>query len=495
MNKSILTLLLLSITTIVQASSEFPVCEFTQKYLSKDLKLKIECQDKYLLYCQDSELNRKNGCAENTRSSSTKSPSDLKIAGFNLYNLGMEQDMKGNKLTALKNFQILAQVISQFDLVAAIELKHQAKEDFVFNQALQNNPKADLHYRVPAYLQVLKYLQKIDSSWTLILSSDLFSTNADDTLNNELSGYFFRKDKVNLAQTEYCKTWACAVASDEFQAEVARKPFLASFKSGKLDFTMAAVHFRFRFPYIRNGKEEQINEELYLPMNDVYDFSKHTGYRFNTKVKSQREQQYETHSRFSEVKSVVNFLGKMIAKSKRKDVLLYGDFNLMAPAIDEPLPKKKKDADLAQAFKKAWFDSNGVLQNFKNATPYINAPSTLGKNELNNPFDHFVFSKQGSLKKCDTENANVYNFTNRDIFLQGDEMIRDIDVESFKQELMQEMKFEKGKYVPRYSKGKIGFLVQGLKTKVLESYQQGTLTVYQELISDHLPVFMDCKTK
>ncbi|MEK6626779.1 MAG: hypothetical protein AABY86_17560, partial [Bdellovibrionota bacterium] len=330
---------------------------------------------------------------------------------------------------------------------------------------------------------------------------DLFGINPEDTLNNELAGYFYRGSVINPVQTEYCKALACAVPSKEFKAEVARKPFLASFTAtaGKSTFTMAAVHFRYRYPTIGNGKKSRLNEALYAPMLKVYDFETHTGYVYDPKVKSQVEEKYETSSRFSEVKSVSNFLGRLVSTSKQKSVLLYGDFNLMAPSMttsmkreEEPLLTNAKNDKLIAAFSKAWHDNKGVLENFLGTVPYINKLSTVGKEDLSNAFDHLVFAKSGSLANCDTESGDVFNFTDRESFPAGDELIKQLDLEKFKDSLRTEMKLEKGKPLPRYSSGKVDFLSIGFQTKVLDSYQKGTLTVYQELISDHLPIFMNC---
>ncbi|HAZ11170.1 MAG: hypothetical protein A2X86_08635 [Bdellovibrionales bacterium GWA2_49_15] len=477
MKKILALLMVMAPVFALQASSETPVCEFTKLHLAKQLKLSVECKGSYLQYCEEK------GCGIQENVDKRR---ELKIAGFNVYNLGMEQDIKGNKLTALKDHRILAEVIGQFDLVAAIELKHFAKEDMVYNMALAKNPINGLAFRVPAYLQVLRQLQAKDSSWSLILAPDLFGINPADTLNNELSGFFYRRNVVAPVHTEYCKSLACAVPAKEFKADVARKPFLASFTSGKSTFTMAAVHFRYRYPYIGDGKKSMLNEALYNPMLKVYEFEAHTGFVYNPKVKSQVEEKYETSSRFSEVKSVSNFLGRLVANSRQKDVLLYGDFNLMAPREEEA--KTPKEA----AFRRAWMDEKGVLENFKGAAPYVNKLSTVGKEQLSNAFDHFVFSKSGSLKGCNTANADVFNFTDRDQFRAGDELIKSLDLEKFKQSLRTEMKLEKGKAIPRYSSGKVDFLSIGFQTKVLDSYQKGTFTVYQELISDHLPISMSC---
>jgi hypothetical protein len=209
-------------------------------------------------------------------------------------------------------------------------------------------------------------------------------------------------------------------------------------------------------------------------------------------VKAQQEEKLETSTRFSEVKSISDFLGRLVAKSKRKDVLLFGDFNLMAPAKDSPLPPKAKAAAMVTAFKQAWYDSKGVLENFKDAQPFINMPSTVGKDELISEFDHFVFAKKATLAGCDTDNASVFNFTDRDIFPEGDEIIQTLKLDDFMDTISNEKKFDKQKIVQRYSDGKLNFLKIGYQNNVLDSYKNSTLSVYKELISDHLPISMNC---
>ncbi len=486
------------------ASNELPVCEFSKKHLAKDLQLKIECQKSYLLYCVDNAQTQKYGCAsDNLRDKTdqrdqTSKTSQLKISGFNVYNLGMEQDMMGNQLTIFKNPKILAEVISQNDLVAAIELKHQATEDVKYNEALALaltltlNDNSDLKFKIPVYLQVLKELQKKDPSWTLILSTDLFGISDQDSLNNELAAYYYKSSLVTPVETEYCKELACTAARNEFEADVARKPFLASFNAGKLDFTMAAVHFRYRYPTTSEGKIARLNEALYGPMLKVYDFEKHTGFIFDKNIKGQVEEKHETSSRFSEAKSVSNFIGRLIFNSKRKDVLLYGDFNLAAPLNKDDATVGQKALAKHDAYRKAWYDKKGVLENFTNAQPYVNELSTVGKDTLVNAYDHFVFAKSGTLAGCDTQKANVFNFTDRDVFPAGDTLIQQLDLNEFIASMRAEKKVLNNKFLPRYSDKKIEYLKIGLENKILKSYKAGTFDVYKELISDHLPIFMGC---
>ena len=139
---------------------------------------------------------------------------------------------------------------------------------------------------------------------------------------------------------------------------------------------------------------------------------------------------------------------------------------------EESLLTNAKMTNSSRHFSKAWHDNKGVLENFLGTVPYINKLSTVGKEDLSNAFDHFVFAKSGSLANCDTESGDVFNFTDRESFPAGDELIKQLDLEKFKDSLRTEMKLEKGKPLPRYSSGKVDFLSIGFQTKVLDSYQK-----------------------
>ena len=167
----------------------------------------------------------------------------------------------------------------------------------------------------------------------------------------------------------------------------------------------------------------------------------------------------------------------------------------MAPSIEDPLPRTERRKNKHDAFLKAWYDKSGVLENFKGAKPYVNELTTLGKRELINSYDHFVFTKDGDLKNCDTNGAGAFDFTNREHFVEADEIIRNHDLQNYKDEIRQEKKFKGNKMVDRYSSKKQEYLAIGYQNKILSSYENETFEVYKELISDHLPIYMNCKIK
>ncbi len=515
------TLLALSFASLTigaaYAADEKPVCEFVKEHMAKGLGLHAECKSDYSIYCKDTATNRKKGCGAYKRASKN---TNVKIAGFNVYNLGMGQDFSGNLLTGLKQNHILAETIAQFDLTGAVELKHLAKEDRSFNEKLLNtindlksgkrklmkfvsrtNEKSEItveeiegKFRVPQYLNVLKELIKIDSNFALVLSNDLYPRLSDDLLNNEIAGFFYKKNKFNLRNTKYCGPGvkACTVKTKEFSAEIARKPFLATFKAGKMEFTMAAVHFRFRRPTKKVNKKPVLDEALYNPMMEVFDFSKETGYEFKNN-KTQQNIKHETSSRFAEAKMVIDFLGTQRKAGKIKDPILYGDFNLAAPRAHTPAPERKNDESLQEAFKVAW---DKILPGMKGAEVYVNSPSTVGKKTLGSNFDHLVLAKAGKLYKCDVEKAEVFDFTNEDVFPSGHALIRKIDKEAMLDEFSKALNFKSTTTMKhRYTSGKMKFWEIGVDNKLIGSYNEGTKVVFSEAISDHLPVYMNCNTK
>lgn len=515
-------LLALSIASLLAAPSfaadERPICEFVKEHLAESLNLHAVCKPTFSAYCKKTPANIKKGCTSYKRGSKN---SNIKIAGFNVYNLGMGQDFSGNKLTGLKQNSILAETIAQFDLTGAVELKHLAKEDRSYNEKLltaiadlrsgkrdkikfisRTKEKSELglsdiqdQFRVPEYLKVLNELIKRDSNFALVLSNDLFPRLSDDLLNNELSGFFYKRNKLNLRPTPYCgkKVGACAVKAEDFPAEIARKPFLATFKAGKMEFTMAAVHFRFRAPTKKVNKKPVLDEALYNPMLEVFNFEKETGYVYNVKIKSHKKEKEETHSRFAEAKMTIDFLGTQLASGGVKDPILYGDFNLAAPRNDSPAPDRKKDEDKQEAFKVAW---DKILLGMKGADVYVNTPSTVGKEELGSQFDHLVLAKKGKLANCDVDNAKVFNFTDAEVFPTGHELVKKINKSELLEAFSKELNFKSATTMKhRYTSGKMDFWEIGVDNKLIGSYAEGTNVVFSESISDHLPVYMNCFTK
>lgn len=516
------TLLALSFASLlsfsVQAADEKPICEFVKEHIADGLGLHAECKSTYSAYCKKTPTNIKKGCTSYKRASKNAT---VKVAGFNVYNLGMGQDFSGNKLTGLKQNNILAETIAQFDLTGAVELKHLAKEDRSFNLKLlksvtdlesgkrkvmkfvsRTKEKSEIalsdikgKFRIPQYLEVLKELIKIDSNYALVLSNDLFPRLSDDLLNNEIAGFFYKRNKFNLKTTKYCGSYvkACTVKTKDFPAEIARKPFLATFKSGKLEFTMAAVHFRFRAPTKKVNKKPVLDEELYGPMIKVFDFEKETGYVYKTTVKSHLKEKHETHSRFAEAKMVIDFLGKQQKAGKIKAPILYGDFNLAAPRSDSPAPERKKDETKQAAFKVAW---DKILVGIPGADVYVNKPSTVGKVALGSKFDHLVLANTGVLAKCDTENADVFDFTDGNVFPSGHALVKKINKDEMLERFSNELNFKSTSTMKfRYTSGKMDFWEIGVDNKLIGSFNEGTNVVFSESISDHLPVFMNCKTK
>lgn len=515
-------LLAFSIASLIAAptfaADERPICEFVKEHLSKSLNLHAECKATYSAYCKRTPTNIKKGCTSYKRGSKN---SNIKIAGFNVYNLGMGQDFSGNKLTGLKQNNILAETIAQFDLTGAVELKHLAKEDRLYNQKLLvliNDLKsgsrdkikfisrtgdkseiglADIQDKLhaPEYLKVLNELIKRDSNYALVLANDLFPRLENDLLNNEISGFFYKRNKVNLKPTLYCgkKVGACTVKTEDLPAEMARKPFLATFKAGKMEFTMAAVHFRFRAPTIKVNKKPVLDEALYNPMLEVFNFEKETGYVYNVKIKSHKKEKEETHSRFAEAKMTIDFLGKQRAAGKIKDAILYGDFNLAAPREDSPAPERAKDIPKQEAFKVAW---DKILLGMKGADVYVNTASTVGKTGLGSKFDHLVLAKKGKLSKCNVEEAQVFDFTNPEVFPSGHALVKKIDKEALLDMFSKELNFKTPTTMKhRYSSGKMDFWEIGVDNKLIGSYVEGTNVVFSQSISDHLPIYMNCYTK
>ena len=252
------------------------------KWNKKFIEIEAECNDLYHHYptSKFSLPVNKNAVANSQY---------VKIAGFNIWNLGSGQ-------TFYKDIKLVAQMISQWDIVGVVEvlpaISYDRSTNYALVKAVKNNfldgndSTVKQVYRKPHYLILLDELRKQGplEGWSLLLSP------YSQSKTNELVAYYYRRSKVKVQNTPYCKkavirlkregaligkfrdkanyrpaeisnkTYGCVLPlpNKKIENRMSRIPFIASFKSGKFDFTLLSSHLRFRAPatkYFECGTE------------------------------------------------------------------------------------------------------------------------------------------------------------------------------------------------------------------------------------------------
>ena len=152
-----------------------------------------------------------------------------------------------------KDYAVVAQIINQWDLVALSEMIPVIGELLKFNnhaiKAYRNKTitLAELRqsYFQPGYLKLLRELRKLDPSWGLLL------TSVGQSSVSELYGFFYRSSTVMPEKSQYCQDFACLLAlkNQPFARQYfSRIPFVANFRAQKKTFSLVTLHSRFRTP-------------------------------------------------------------------------------------------------------------------------------------------------------------------------------------------------------------------------------------------------------
>lgn len=267
MTLKILTTLLLFSSSVSFAHRDSDVDNLSECLLNKDsisdFKIDVSCNDLYHLY--------------EAKGATAKRGSSFKLGAYNIFKLGSGD-------SRFKDFDLTANIIKNYDVVAVSEMHHATSEDFDSNANLLKYPKLDFkkYYQKPSYLKLLLKLRESNSSWSLVISP------VGQSDNEELMGFYYRADRVSLENSEYCKSYnrnirsqsnlvfaggnngpkfkretvtphlnksyACLLDVDEGENDIFRVPFSARFKVGSgFDFQMLATHTRFNAPIAVGG--------------------------------------------------------------------------------------------------------------------------------------------------------------------------------------------------------------------------------------------------
>lgn len=373
------------------------------------------------------------GCYSNYQyfgptSINTKPNGPLRIAGYNLLHPGTSKAL-------FKDYSLVAKIMNQYDVVSGLEILGTVGHDEANNQAvvafLRASPKmvSDLKalkaktkdaaknkeiddklakltadtqkayslYRAPGYFKILMALKQYDPSWSLILSP-----RGDSALQGsveEMVGFFFRASTVNPVANPHCNELkdenagapvACIInlstnfMDKDYTHNYARRPFMVSFQSRNMKFTLLSNHVVFTF-----SGDEEASKKL---MNDVFgvETPSQLGGGINT----------SNFARFAEVKTTLNFMNRFRQKYNDNNIMFVSDTNLTADNT-------------------FWTE---VLKSFPGGSLLINEDSTIspprysgdGKetNGVASSYDHFVLDKS-VFSNC--SNGEVYNYYKSDI--------------------------------------------------------------------------------
>lgn len=254
--------------------------------------------------------------------------------------------------------------------------------------------KAPKLYRDPGYIKILKELRKLKngSQWGLILSPRGEGARKSDV--QELIGYFYRGSKVKPKTNKYCKeirthgkgTPVACIPNmgkqmlGESKADIfSRRPFIAEFISGNFSFTLLASHVIYNSP---KDPEKMANIlEKSFGVTDYQQLGKGAT--------------ASNYARFAEVKVTLEFMDALRRNFNQNDVILLGDLNL----------------ESSNSF---W---ENVLSSMPGAQLYVDRKSTISESRFNingeqtqglaNDMDHFIFDPQQTDECISNGKANV----------------------------------------------------------------------------------------
>jgi len=501
-----------------------------------------------------------------------KGSGEIRIGGFNVFNMTTGQ-------TKYKDLEIITDIISQWDVVGVVEVLPAMGDDAKTNALLRNMldegkitlADAQKAYRTPGYLNVLNLLRKKfpSSNWAMILSP------YSQSKTQELVAYYYRGNQVEIIETSHCKNevyellqkptilnWdatgkisykdailppknqhlGCIASLEEnIEQQFARIPFVASFKVGDFDFTLLAMHARFRAPNeLNNICQQDCKDAIKKMLDEEFDpagsavpalnpamlakvlkqvkaneagqnldclsaeekqmAEVQSALKISAKVLAKRLEYLidpRVFTRFYETKKLLQFMHTLKTEGDEKDIILVGDFNLET----KELVKGKVDY---------WKE---ILREFPGSELLVTDKTSLSRDQkddgLVSNYDHFIFAKK-DVRECRPASARAFDFRLEKSFLDAklpnrvgkyileskalniEQIIGEYrtsleDVLVFKgsgsaQRLEKITNEEKDKEVADFERRVFG-------TQKIAKFSQMFL---QEIISDHLPISMTC---
>ena len=334
--------------------------------------------------------------------SSFESDDDIKIASLNSLKLGARP---------YKNLTLMAKMFNQWDLVSVLEIMSpgQSSPTQKLNRRLMTILKntddkavikknADL-FVMPAYLVLLEELKKLDPSWSLTIGSH----PTGNYTNRETIGIYYRSDKVQNIETPLCEYEgkACYVnletkndnLHNRFVEYVARGVFASEFKIGDNNITIVPMHTRFgayrssfltdlRRYYFSKQFEDFEDEEDLIQIEDMLNSKFETSRYFEMSIVAGR---------------IAEYIRQRSVDDEHKNIMWLGDFNL---------PTQYESGDDYAYYWKLLFRSHWGLGGYK---IFVDTPTTYGDSGLASSYDHFIYDTD-RVDFCDATTAHAYNF-------------------------------------------------------------------------------------
>lgn len=397
----------------------------------------------------------------------------VKLGSFNLFHLG-------DGLAFLKRMETVAEIMNQWDVVAAQELmplpgRWAELNREVFN--LINTPGYDPNsasvrdWRVvePGYLELLNALRKLDSSWSLMLQP------SSDDFRGELAGFFYRSRKVRVKEFDYCpksgarRNLGCSAQVPPAQRRLmSRNAFAVYFQAGSWDFIALTSHIRFRKSDDPVERQEQSDEIC-------QNYSGDGTCKINV----------NNVGRFYEVKAIADQFSKLTKKDA--DVIFMGDFNLEITPTNIPY----------------W---QAVLKGAKGFDVYQHENTTLSVpyDNLASNYDHIILNAE-STSGCRLDSIKPYDFTQARS--KSDSILSDLADElnesAWSNLINQKMDVVRSlvrvggtagsKHLVNIGKEDQDQL-QGYCDSSVGRMRKNDTGAFLELVSDHIPVSMVCAT-
>lgn len=332
----------------------------------------VVCRDNFLYFTK-----------KHNPSSNYRGP--INIGSFNLYHMGDEQSF-------LKNYATIALIINRWDLAGAVEMMPPKADIINYNTniaSLTQNKQVTLpshlknepiFYIIPGYIKILKELQSLDPSWSLIMGSR--PTGEGST--GEMAGFYFRSSRVTLSPMNECgaDAFGCPIPlSAKQQNLVSRPPFMAQFKINDTKLAALAVHARFRGLDPANADDEAKYQEQVSQL---------------CAGSSDCPKKRDELSRYFEIFLTTNYMNELKKTESSRKVLFMGDFNLEWSEIS---PSKNAGWRLG-------------TRNYPGLEVFQYNASTLSvkTKTLKSNYDHFLFNKK-ELGECKPESAHSIDLT------------------------------------------------------------------------------------
>lgn len=473
------------------------VCEIYQIQTSKDW----DCPTSF---------EENSGITYQSEETSYSSNSDVKVANLNSLKLGARP---------YKNLTLMAKMFNQWDIVSVLEIMSpgQSSPTQKLNRRLMTilknseNPEEIKKYAdifvLPAYLILLEELKKLDPSWSLTIGSH----PTGNYTNRETIGIYYRASKVENVDTPLCEYEgkSCYVnletkndnLHNRFVEYVARGVFASEFKVGSKNMTVVAMHTRFgayrssfltdlRRYYFKKQFEDFEDEEDLIQIEDMLNSKFETSRYFEMSIVAGR---------------IAEYIRQRSLDDKHKNIMWLGDFNL---------PTQYESGDDYAYYWRLLFRSHWGLGDYQ---IFVDTPTTYGDSGLASSYDHFIFDP-GRVDFCDAETAHAYNFIDpeeeesssdyleylkdfhgkmnaissktelKDYFLDS----RPDSVTFFGMTLKDfiERKDEDNKEL--FDREYLDKELTDYYEKFILNFQSGNYSSLTEVMSDHLPIVMNC---